>query len=64
MEIDNCRDCPFCNSDSEYGHSCNIADIGDYGMPTYKDNWIPKECPLLNGSITIKLSNIFKPKTD
>ncbi len=30
IEVDNCSDCPFCNSDSEYGNSCNIADIGDH----------------------------------
>lgn len=56
-EIKNCLECPFCNNDSEYGYSCNIANIGEYDMPSYKDKWVPKECPLLKEEIIVKLKD-------
>ncbi len=55
--ISSCHDCPFCNSDSEYGSSCRISDLDDYGMPSYNEEYVPSECPLIKESVTVKIDD-------
>ena len=57
IEIKDCHNCPFCNSDFESGTNCNLNyDIDDYKMPSYEEHFVPKDCPLLKNEITIKLN--------
>jgi hypothetical protein len=56
LEIKNCQECPFCNSDNEYGYDgCNLEDIFTEGryeeMPNDKRH---DDCPLNKNEYTIK----------
>ena len=65
-EISNCFECPFVNDDSEYGKTyCQLND--DIVMPgsfqQMPKNKVHEDCPLKNGSVTVKLNHDRQPTT-
>lgn len=63
IKVKNCHDCPFCNSDNEYGNSCNFpgSEVEEHEMPSYNENNLPVKCPLqFNGTILIELERADK----
>jgi hypothetical protein len=57
--ITNCKECPFCNHDSEFGRDgCNLnTDIQMTWYEYMSDDKVHDDCPLKNGEVTVK----FKP---
>lgn len=57
-EVTNCQECPFCNSDNEYGRDqCNLnTDIftGKFMVELPSDT-VHEKCPLRNEQLTVKL---------
>jgi hypothetical protein len=47
-KVDNCQQCPFCNSDNEYGYDrCNLnKDIVMKGFEMMPENHVHELCPL------------------
>ncbi len=45
MNVTSCGDCPLCNSDNEYGNSCNAPD-NDIEEGECEFDKLPDKCPL------------------
>ena len=59
IQVTNCHDCPFCNSDNEYGTSCNHPenDIDEFEMTQYDKKEMPERCPLRTGPAIVYSDN-------
>jgi len=57
IKVNNCMDCPLCNSDNEYRYSCSYPDneVNSVFSDMDLDNGQPPDnCPLRKESILIR----------
>lgn len=64
MKIKNCHVCPFANDDGEYGkNQCNLKpqEIWTPAPHELPSDSIPDICPLLMGSVIVRIDKSAKP---
>jgi len=59
IEVKNCRDCPFCQTDWQDSKSfCAFpSDDEIYGLTFEKNEPAPENCPLRKNKVKVKLNN-------
>lgn len=58
-EVTNCKECPFCNHDSEFGRDgCNLnTNIWVTYYENLPSDKVHDECPLIYEQVTVKLKS-------